>query len=120
MFKDMNSRYGYGEKILLEYRDAIKNIVYNFLKTPVRSVPFRRAMGNRAEEFLQNPLDTVMAYRLEGSLLNSITQQIPRIEVKNGDITVTNVGFDSIEVSIRYRVVSTDISDEYKVIVNRG
>ena len=120
-FTDLNSRYNYRENLLLEARDAVKNEVYNLLKIPIRSVPFNRTLGTKAEGFLQEPISEMTAFKIETALFDAIELHLPRIKVRNGDVVVrldkSNTGYI---VDIRYLITNIAATDTLSLPVSRG
>ena len=114
---DVNSLVSINSKgDLISDVDAINNSLYNLLNCPIGTRLMRPDYGTRLSQLIYEPCDAQTAQTIEMSILQSIEQWEPRIQINPRSSRVTTLpGGNGFKIVIDYYIPSSRTSSTFSV-----
>ena len=107
------NRNGYGDAVLnnLAIRTSLKNIILGYVGCKSRL--FNSKFGSQTYSFLQEPMDSLTAFKIKSSLQQAITRWEPRVQVGVSDITVkADLTIPGYVIRIFYTIMANSKTDD--------
>jgi|TARA_R100000084_G_scaffold107679_2_gene68243 phage baseplate assembly protein W len=98
--------------------NSIKQAVKNLILTQPGEKPFQPLVGSRVNALLFEPLDPFTADALKEEVINTISQNEPRIELVNVSVTPIYEG-NKLNITIEYKVVGLPIVETINFVLQR-
>lgn len=98
--------------------NSIKQAVKNLILTQPGEKPFQPLVGSRVNALLFEPLDPFTADALKEEVINTISQNEPRIELENVFVTPIYEG-NKLNITIEYKVVGLPIVETINFVLQR-
>jgi phage baseplate assembly protein W len=122
-FKDLNvgfKRNPITKDLLVQKNEqAVSQSVQNLLNTRFGEKLMDPEVGSRIYEMLFEPLDEFSASELQQTIINTINNYEPRVEVISCVVTAENTDASEVTVDLEYRIVGDSVTINSTFILQR-
>ena len=121
-FKDIAIAFGRNpftdDANVVKNENAIKQAIRNLILTTPGEKPFQPITGSNVRSLLFEPLDMFTVETLRDEIINTITQNEPRVTLTDVDVLPIYDG-NKINVTVEYKVVGQPIIEEISFVLQR-
>ena len=121
-FKDIAMAFGRNpftdDANVVKNENAIKQSIRNLILTTPGEKPFQPITGSNVRSLLFEPLDMFTVETLRDEIINTITQNEPRVTLTDVDVLPIYDG-NKINVTVEYKVVGQPIIEEISFVLQR-
>ena len=121
-FKDIAMAFGRNpftdDANVVKNENAIKQAIRNLILTTPGEKPFQPITGSNVRSLLFEPLDMFTVETLRDEIINTITQNEPRVTLTDVDVLPIYDG-NKINVTVEYKVVGQPIIEEISFVLQR-